>query len=103
MPAYLDIALQGSMNVKDQHIRCKLSLLERKCSSGVEKLKIVIGEHLQNGIPTSPISPILEKTISFFTPKKVLLSPTGYSKYSRDMLRLFPASEEDIVPLCFEQ
>ncbi|KAJ7998542.1 hypothetical protein DPEC_G00205990 [Dallia pectoralis] len=100
MPAYMDITLQDSMDVKDQHIRCKLSLLERKCSNGVEKLKLVIGEHLQMGIPTSPI---LEKTVSFFTPKKVLLSPTGYSKYSRDMLRLFPASEEDIVPLCFEQ
>lgn len=65
----------------------------------MEKLKIVIGGHVQNGIPTSPISPILEKTVSFFTPKKALVSPTGYSKCSRDMLRLFPAPEEDIVPL----
>ncbi|KAK6319118.1 hypothetical protein J4Q44_G00103290 [Coregonus suidteri] len=103
MQAYMDIALQDIMNVKDQHIRCKLSLLERKCSSHVEKLKIAIVEHLQNRSPTSPISPILEKTVSFFTLKKALLSPTGYSKCSRDMLRLFPAPEEDIVPLCFEQ
>ena len=78
------------------------SLLERKCSSGVEKLKIAIIEHLQNRIPTSPISPILAKTVSFFTSKKALLSPTSYSKCSRDMLHLFP-TPEDIVPLCFEQ
>lgn len=41
------------------------SLLERKCSSGMEKLKIAIIEHLQNRIPTSPISPILEKSVFF--------------------------------------
>ncbi|XP_071752123.1 uncharacterized protein LOC139909084 [Centroberyx gerrardi] len=95
MSSYLDLAIQDS--VKEQLFRCKLHMLERKCSSGVEKLKALIGEHLQNGIPASDI---LEKTVSFFTLRKALLSHNGYSKYSREILRLFPASEEDVAPLC---
>lgn len=79
-------------------LRCKLHALERKCSGGVEKLKALIGEHLQNG---TPVGDILEKTKSLLTLKKVLLSHGGYSKYSRDILRLFPDEEEDLAPLCF--
>ncbi len=79
-------------------IRCKLNMLERKCCTGVEKLKALIGEHLQNGLP---VSDILEKTKSLLTLRKALLSHTGYSKYSRDILRLFPDAEEDLAPLCF--
>uniref|UniRef100_A0A3B4Y946 Si:ch73-21g5.7 n=1 Tax=Seriola lalandi dorsalis TaxID=1841481 RepID=A0A3B4Y946_SERLL len=77
---------------------CKLHMLERKCSTGVEKLKALIEEHLHNGIP---VSDILEKTKSFLTLRKALLSHSGYSKYSRDILRLFPDAEEDVAPLCF--
>lgn len=79
-------------------LRCKLHMLERKCSTGVEKLKALIGEHLQNGIP---VSDILEKTKSLLTLRKALLSHNGYSKYSRDILRLFPEEEDDLAPLCF--
>lgn len=78
-------------------LRCTLHMLERKCSNGIEKLKVIIGEHLQNGIPTSDI---LERTVSFFTLKKALLLHNGYSKCSREILRLFPTSEEDVASLC---
>ncbi|KAG7494819.1 hypothetical protein JOB18_038283 [Solea senegalensis] len=96
MALYADLALQDS--VKEQLFRCKLHMLERKCCTGVEKLKALLGEHLQSGIP---LSELLEKTKSFLTLKKALLSHSGYSKYSRDILRLFPDMEEDLAPLCF--
>lgn len=73
-------------------------MLERKCTVGVEKLKALLAEHLQNGIP---VSELLEKTLSFLTLRKALLSHNGYSKYSRDILRLFPDAEDDVAPLCF--
>ncbi|XP_070759472.1 uncharacterized protein [Enoplosus armatus] len=96
MAQYLDLVLQDS--VKDQLFKCKLHLLERKCCSGVEKLKALIGEHLQNG---TPVSDLLDKTMSFLTLRKAVLSHSGYSKYSRDILRLFPDAEKDVAPLCF--
>ncbi|KAI3369781.1 hypothetical protein L3Q82_024611 [Scortum barcoo] len=95
MALYADLAIQDS--VKEQLFRCKLHVLERKCCTGVEKLKALIGEHLQNGIP---VSDILEKTKSLLTLRKALLTHNGYSKYSRDILRLFPEAEEDLAPLC---
>lgn len=73
-------------------------MLERKCSIGVEKLKALIEEHMQNGIS---VSDIVEKTKSLLTLRKALLSHNGYSKYSRDILRLFPDAEDDLAPLCF--
>lgn len=76
---------------------CKLHLLERRCCGQVEKLKALIGEHMQNG---TPVSYLLEKTVSFLTLRRTLLSPSGYSKYSRDILRLFPDAEEDVALLC---
>lgn len=103
---YVFIPLSSSYSI-DRHIvnnpdfvflRCKLHTLEKKCCTGVEKLRALIGEHLQNGIP---VSEILEKTKSFLTLRKALLSHNGYSKYSRDILRLFPDAEEDLAPLCF--
>ena len=75
-------------------------MLERRCSIGVEKLKAILAEHLHNGIPTSDL---LEKTASFFTLRKALLSYNGYSKCSRDILRLFPGSEDNLAPLCLQQ
>ncbi|KAM3620952.1 uncharacterized protein V6R79_004008 [Siganus canaliculatus] len=95
MALYSDLALQDT--VKEQLFRCKLHMLERKCCTGVEKLKALIAEHLQSGIP---VSDIVEKTKSLLTLKKALLSHNGYSKYSRDILRLFPDAEEDLAPLC---
>lgn len=71
-------------------------MLERKCSSGVEKLKALIGEQLHSGIL---VSELLDKT--FLTLRKTLLSHAGYSKYSRDILRMFPDAEDDVAPLCF--
>ncbi|TNN35848.1 hypothetical protein EYF80_053996 [Liparis tanakae] len=96
MALYADLALQDS--VKEQLFRCKLHMLERKCSSAVEKLKALIGEHLQSGIP---VADMVEKTKALLTLKRALLSHNGYSKYSRDILRLFPDEEEDLAPLCF--
>ncbi|XP_074508070.1 uncharacterized protein LOC141777574 [Sebastes fasciatus] len=96
MAQYLDLDLQDTL--KEQLFRCKLHLLERKCSSGVEKLKALIGEHLQNG---TPVLDLVDRTVSFLTLRKALLSHSGYSKYSRDILRLFPDAEEDVAPLCF--
>ncbi|CAK6960929.1 hypothetical protein EPR50_G00035480 [Scomber scombrus] len=96
MALYADLALQDTM--KEQLFRCKLNMLERKCSIGVEKLKALIEEHIQNGIS---VSDILEKTKSLLTLRKALLSHNGYSKYSRDILRLFPDAEDDLAPLCF--
>ncbi|KAK2915413.1 hypothetical protein Q8A73_006007 [Channa argus] len=95
MALYADLTLQDSM--KEQLFRCKLHSLERKCCIGVEKLKSLIGEHLHNGIP---VLDIVEKTKSLLTLKKALLSHNGYSKYSRDILRLFPDAEDDVAPLC---
>ncbi|KAK5622712.1 hypothetical protein CRENBAI_025695 [Crenichthys baileyi] len=96
MALYTDLALQDTM--KEELFRCKLHSLERKCCTGVEKLKALIEAHLQNGFP---VSDILEKTKSFLTLRKALLSHNGYSKYSRDILRLFPDAEDDVTPLCF--
>ncbi|KAM7005336.1 uncharacterized protein LKV04_002103 [Tautogolabrus adspersus] len=95
MSLYADLALQDS--VKEQLFRCKLSMLEKKCSTALEKVKALIGEHLQNGIP---VTELLEKTKSLCTLRKALLTHNGYSKYSRDILRLFPDAEEDLAPLC---
>ncbi|CAL8336954.1 unnamed protein product [Merluccius merluccius] len=77
--------------------RCKLYMLERKCCTGVEKLKVLIGEHLQNG---NPASDILEKTVSFFTVRKAPLTHNGYSRCTREFLRLSSTSDEDVAPLC---
>ncbi|CAL9704520.1 unnamed protein product [Knipowitschia caucasica] len=96
MSQYLDLAIQDS--VKEQLFRCKLHMLERKCCVGVEKLKSLLLEHLHSGIP---VSELLDKTLSFVSLKRALLSHNGYSKYTRDVLRLFPDAEDDVAPLCF--
>ncbi|AWP02185.1 Hypothetical protein SMAX5B_016421 [Scophthalmus maximus] len=100
MSLYADLALQDS--VKEQLFRCKLHMLERKCCSGVEKLKALVGEHLHAGAGggTVPLAELLERTKSFLTLRRVLLSHDGYSRYSRDILRLLPDAEDDVAPLC---
>lgn len=80
--------------------RCVLTCLERKCGNSLEKLRCALGEYLQNGIHTSDL---LERAVSFITLKRVLLSHDGYSKYSRDLLRLFPDHTEDVAALCSEE
>jgi len=72
-------------------------MLERKCTSGVEKLRVLIGEHLQNGLPAADI---LEKTVSFFTVRRALLTPNGYCRGTREFLRLSSTSDEDVAPMC---
>ncbi|KPP59708.1 hypothetical protein Z043_122347 [Scleropages formosus] len=81
-------------------VRCKILSLERKCSSGVGRLKTTIEGHLQNGIPSPDI---WEKTLSFLSVKKAPLFHNGYSRCSREALRLFPEPADDVAPLCCRQ
>ncbi|ROI15561.1 hypothetical protein DPX16_2508 [Anabarilius grahami] len=92
MPAYMDITPHDNTH----YARCKLYSLERKCFSKVEKLKSSFEDHLHHGIPASDI---LEKTVSFFSSKKALIFPSGYSRCSRELLRLSPSPEQDVTPL----
>ncbi|KAK2874804.1 hypothetical protein Q8A67_021957 [Cirrhinus molitorella] len=93
MTTYMDMSFQSSSKTQHvQHARCVLTCLERKCGNSLEKLKCALGEYLQNGIHTSDL---LERAVSFITLKRVLLSHDGYSRYSRDILRLFPDHTED--------
>ncbi|XP_073732556.1 uncharacterized protein [Misgurnus anguillicaudatus] len=92
MPAYMDITPQDNIH----YARCKLYSLERKCFSKMEKLKSTFEDHLYHGIPASDI---LDKTVSFFSLKRPLLLHNGYSRCSRDILRLSPSVEKDVAPL----
>lgn len=76
--------------------RCKLYSLERKCFSKMEKLKSTFEDHLHHGIPASDI---LDKTVSFFSLKRALLLHSGYSRCSREILRLSLSPEQDVTPL----
>ncbi|KAI7794087.1 hypothetical protein IRJ41_014718 [Triplophysa rosa] len=82
--------------MRDLQKMCKIVCLERKCSDGVEHLKSVLEHRQKNVSPTD----VWEKTVSLFTPRKTLIFHNGYSKYSRETLRLFPAPAEDVAPLC---
>ncbi|TRY87063.1 hypothetical protein DNTS_009152 [Danionella cerebrum] len=82
-----------------RQIRSKRASLERKCSDGIDQILTLMEQRLHNG--ASPTD-LWDKTISFFTPKKTLLFHNGYSKYSRETLRLFPDSAEDVAPLCVQ-
>ncbi|KAG5838633.1 hypothetical protein ANANG_G00225680 [Anguilla anguilla] len=86
--------------MKDQQTLCKIMSFERKCCSGVERLRAALEGHLQSGVPSLDL---WEKTLSFFTPRKAILSHNGYSRGARDVLRLFPSAEEDLLPLCCQQ
>ncbi|KAA0707529.1 hypothetical protein E1301_Tti014901 [Triplophysa tibetana] len=100
MATYINVSFQSDIKHQHvQHARCVLTCLERKCGNSLEKLKCALGEYLQNGIS----SDILERAVSFITLKRVLLSHDGYSKYSRDILRLFPDDTEDVAELCSEE
>uniref|UniRef100_A0A9J7ZKS1 Si:ch73-21g5.7 n=1 Tax=Cyprinus carpio carpio TaxID=630221 RepID=A0A9J7ZKS1_CYPCA len=85
--------------MRDLQKTCKIMNLERKCSDGVEQVMGVLEQRLHNGV--SPTD-LWGKTVSFFTPKKTLLFHNGYSKFSRETLRVFPDSAEDVAPLCFQ-
>lgn len=68
---------------------------EKKCCTGMEKLKALIEGPLQNGIP---ISDILDKTRSIL--RKPLLVTSGCSNYCGDIPCLFSDTEDDLAPLC---
>ena len=71
--------------------------LERVCSDGVVRLRTAMESQLHTGITSGDL---WDKTVSFFAIKKVPLFPSGYTKHSREALRLFPSvAEEDVVPL----
>lgn len=74
--------------------------LKRRCTDGVERLKAVLEAQLHSGISHTDL---WDKTVSFFNPKKTPIFHDGYSKNTRESLRLFPASDEDMIPLCFQQ
>uniref|UniRef100_A0A3B4CKV0 Si:ch73-21g5.7 n=1 Tax=Pygocentrus nattereri TaxID=42514 RepID=A0A3B4CKV0_PYGNA len=86
--------------MRDLQTRCKLMSLERKCTDGVERLRTVLETQLHSNISHADL---WGKTVSFFTPKKAPIFHDGYSKYSRETLRFFPAPAEDLAPLCFQQ
>ncbi|KAL4597510.1 hypothetical protein GN956_G25978 [Arapaima gigas] len=87
--------------MKDRRFGCKILSLERKCSSGVGRLKSTIEDHLHGGGLPSP--DIWEKTLSFLSVKKAPLFHNGYSRCSREALRLFPDPADDVAPLCYQQ
>lgn len=66
----------------------------------MEKLKSSFEDHLHHGIPASDI---LEKTVSFFSSKKALIFPSGYSRCSRELLRLSPSPDQDVTPLFWSE
>ncbi|KAG7478416.1 hypothetical protein MATL_G00080660 [Megalops atlanticus] len=86
--------------MKDRRTRCKLLSLERTCSDGVERLRTAVGVHLQNGVSSLDV---WEKAVSLLAVKKAVLFHNGYSRYSRQTLRLSPTPCEDVAPLCFQQ
>lgn len=81
-------------------VRCKLMALERRCTDSVEHIKTVLEVRLHSDVSHTHL---WDKTVSFFTPKKTPIFHDGYSKYSRETLRLFPDPDEDVIPLCFQQ
>ncbi|KAJ8359362.1 hypothetical protein SKAU_G00158870 [Synaphobranchus kaupii] len=86
--------------MKDQRTRCKLLSLERQCSSSLERLKTTVVVQCQNGVPTMDV---WEKALSLFTIRKAVLFHNGYSRCSRQALRLSHAPSEDVAPLCFQK
>ncbi|KAJ8370945.1 hypothetical protein SKAU_G00109730 [Synaphobranchus kaupii] len=86
--------------MKDQQTMYKIMSFERKCCSSVERLRAALQGHLQSGVPCLDL---WEKTLSFFTLRKAILFHNGYSRCTREALRIFPAPEEDLLPLCCQQ
>uniref|UniRef100_A0A3P8WTQ7 Si:ch73-21g5.7 n=1 Tax=Cynoglossus semilaevis TaxID=244447 RepID=A0A3P8WTQ7_CYNSE len=74
---------------------CKVMALERKCTDKALRLRSALESQLDSGISTSDI---WEKTTSLLTVKKALIFPNGFTKSSRDAMRLFPSPAEDVAP-----
>lgn len=76
---------------------CKIMSLERRCTDGAARLRTALENQVGAGISGSDV---WDKTVSFFTVKKALLFHNGYTKSSREAMRLFPSPAEDVAPLC---
>ncbi|KAG7519464.1 hypothetical protein JOB18_009337 [Solea senegalensis] len=84
--------------MRDQHTTmCKMMVLERKCTDKAVRLRSVLESQLDSGVSSSDM---WDKTVSFFAVKKALIFHNGFTKSSREALRLFPSSAEDVAPLC---
>lgn len=75
----------------------KVMVLERKCADRAEKLRTALEVQLSGGVSTSDV---WDRTVSFFAVKKALIFHNGYTKASREALRLFPSAADDVLPLC---
>uniref|UniRef100_A0A3Q0T006 Si:ch73-21g5.7 n=1 Tax=Amphilophus citrinellus TaxID=61819 RepID=A0A3Q0T006_AMPCI len=82
--------------MRDQHTR-KMMILERKCTDRAVRLRSTLENQLNTGMTGSDV---WDKTVSFFTVKKAFIFHNGYTKSSRDAMRLFPSPDEDVAPLC---
>ncbi|KAL7397952.1 hypothetical protein ABVT39_002203 [Epinephelus coioides] len=76
---------------------CKMMVLERKCTDRAVRLRSALESQLITGVSSSDV---WDKTVSFFTVKKALIFHNGYTKSSREAMRLFPSPAEDVAPLC---
>ncbi|CAB1419393.1 unnamed protein product [Pleuronectes platessa] len=84
--------------MRDQHTTlCKMMKMERKCTDRAERLRSALESQLDSGVSSSDV---WDKTVSFFTVKKALIFPNGYTRSSRKAMRLFPSPAEDVAPLC---
>lgn len=79
------------------HSLCKMMILERKCTDRAVRLRSTLESHLSTGMSSSDV---WDKTVSFFTVKKAFIFHNGYTKSSREAMRLFPSPSEDVSPLC---
>uniref|UniRef100_A0A3P8T7H2 Si:ch73-21g5.7 n=1 Tax=Amphiprion percula TaxID=161767 RepID=A0A3P8T7H2_AMPPE len=76
---------------------CKMMILERKCSDGAERIHSMLETQLNAGTSGSDM---WDKTVSFFTLRKAFIFHNGYTRSSREAMRLFPSPAEDVAPLC---
>ncbi|KAF3860238.1 hypothetical protein F7725_000493 [Dissostichus mawsoni] len=76
---------------------CSMLVLMREKQDRAVRLRSALESQLNSGVSSADV---WDKTVSFFTVKKALIFQNGYSKSSREALRLFPSPAEDVAPLC---
>jgi len=76
---------------------CRMMVLERKCTDRAARLRSAVESQLNTGVSSVDV---WDKTVSFFTVKKAFIFHNGYTKSSREAMRLFPSPAEDVEPLC---
>uniref|UniRef100_A0A3Q3AYX7 Si:ch73-21g5.7 n=1 Tax=Kryptolebias marmoratus TaxID=37003 RepID=A0A3Q3AYX7_KRYMA len=74
---------------------CKM--LERKCTDKAQRLCSSLESQLSTGMSGSDM---WDKTVSLFTVRKTFVFHNGYTKSSRDALRLLRSPAEDVAPPC---